>query len=75
MVVIVHDNATYTLRELDRAIIRIPIAEKRVKAFKRRDGRFQIEDLEEFLPQYLDQEHEEEDSMSDSKKSQEDEEE
>ncbi|KAL3676828.1 hypothetical protein R1sor_026776 [Riccia sorocarpa] len=34
----VNNNATYTLRELDGARLRTPIAGKRVKIFKRRDG-------------------------------------
>lgn len=50
MVVIIYDNATYTSYELDRAIVRILVAKKKVKAFKKRYGQFKIEDLEEFLP-------------------------
>ncbi|KAL3695519.1 hypothetical protein R1sor_009595 [Riccia sorocarpa] len=38
VVVEVNNNATYTLRELDGARLRTPIAGKRVKIFKRRDG-------------------------------------
>ena len=40
MVVATHDNATYTLRELDGTILKIPIAGKRIKTFKRKDGKF-----------------------------------
>jgi len=36
VVVIVHTNATYTVRELDGAIHQLPYAGKRVKLFKRR---------------------------------------
>jgi hypothetical protein len=47
----VHDNATYTVRELDGAEHRIPYAGKRVKLFKQRmelivDGNLH-EDLED----------------------------
>ncbi|KAL3685685.1 hypothetical protein R1sor_003707 [Riccia sorocarpa] len=38
VVVEVNNNVTYTLRELDGARLRTPIAGKRVKIFKRRDG-------------------------------------
>ena len=48
VVVEVHDNATYTLRELDGTQLRVPVAGKRIKAFKRRDGRFSFEDLTTF---------------------------
>jgi hypothetical protein len=37
IVVTVHDNATYSLRELDGTLLRVPIAGKRIKAFKRRN--------------------------------------
>ena len=43
VVVEVHENGTYTLRELDGTQLRIPVAGKRIKAFKRRDGRYSIE--------------------------------
>ena len=55
VVVAVHDNATYTLRELDGTTLRIPIAGKRMKAFKRRDGRFCFENNEGFETTNLDQ--------------------
>ena len=48
MVVATHDNATYTLRELDGTVLKIPIAGKRIKAFKRRDGRFYSDDIAAF---------------------------
>lgn len=44
VVVEVHDNATYTLRELDGTQLRIPVAGKRIKAFKKRDGKYLLED-------------------------------
>ena len=49
----VHTNGTYSLRELDGTSLRIPVAGKRIKAF-RRSGRYHYEDLEEiFDPQEL----------------------
>ena len=48
VVVTTHDNGTYTLRELDGTMLKIPIAGKRIKAFKRRDGRFHPDDIAEF---------------------------
>ena len=48
----VHLNGTYSLRELDRTSLRVPVAGKRIKLFQR-SGRFHLEDLEEiFDPQY-----------------------
>jgi hypothetical protein len=44
VVVTVHDNATYLLKELDGTRLKIPIAGKRVKIFKRRDGEINVED-------------------------------
>jgi hypothetical protein len=49
VVIKVHSNGTYSLRELDGIFLRIPIAGKRVKVFKRRDGRFYNEELAELL--------------------------
>lgn len=43
VVVTVHKNATYSLRELDGTILRIPIARKRIKAFRRRATGFVLE--------------------------------
>jgi len=40
VVITVHDNATYSLRELDGTRLKIPVAGKRIKVFKKRDGRF-----------------------------------
>ena len=48
VVVATYDNATYTLRELDGTVLKIPIAGKRIKAFKRRDGRFYSDDIAAF---------------------------
>ena len=45
----VNDNATYLLRELDGTMFKIPIAGKRIKVFRRRDGRFHSVDFESFL--------------------------
>ena len=41
----VFDNATYKLKELDGAKIRIPIARKRIKIFKQRSINLRIKDL------------------------------
>ncbi|KAL3687990.1 hypothetical protein R1sor_014299 [Riccia sorocarpa] len=38
VVVTVHDNATYSLRELDGTPLRLPIAGKRIKYFKKREA-------------------------------------
>ncbi|KAL3696746.1 hypothetical protein R1sor_010822 [Riccia sorocarpa] len=46
VVLAVHDNATYSLRELDGTPLRIQVAGKRVKLFRRREG---SEGLEDFL--------------------------
>ena len=48
MVVATYDNATYTLRELDGNVLKIPIAGKWIKAFRRRDGRFYLDDIATF---------------------------
>jgi uncharacterized protein YdaT len=48
VVVATHNNATYTFRELDGKILKIPIAGKRIKTFKRRDGRFYADDIVDF---------------------------
>ena len=45
VVIAVHDNGTYSLRELDGTRLKIPVAGKRVKAFRRRDSRFASNDL------------------------------
>lgn len=56
VVVTIHSNSTYTVRELDGAIHRVPYAGKRVKIFKRRvdfadedilDSDYEEEDLED----------------------------
>ena len=44
VVVTVHDNATYSLRELDGTLLRIPVAGKRIKTFRRRATGFALED-------------------------------
>ena len=41
----VFPNGTYKLCELDGTEIKVPIAGKRVKLFKRRDGQILYEDL------------------------------
>lgn len=48
MVVAIHDNATYTLRELDGTMLKIPITGKRIKIFRRRDSRFCPDDIADF---------------------------
>jgi hypothetical protein len=63
VVIKVHLNGTYSLRELDGTSLCVPVAGKRIKIF-RRSGRFHLEDLEErFNSQELedDQQDEEED--------------
>lgn len=62
----VHDNATYSLRELDGTVIRNPVAGKRVKAFRRRDGQFNSEDIEGFQPEQMDYDQEVDEPTSDS---------
>jgi hypothetical protein len=49
VVVQVHENGTYSLRELDGTLLRIPIAGKRVKAFKRRRNAFNDECINDFI--------------------------
>jgi hypothetical protein len=49
VVIKVHSNGTYSLRELDGTLLRIPVAGKRVKVFKRRDGRFCSKELAELM--------------------------
>ena len=50
MVEKVNDNATYLLRELDGTMLRIPVASKCMKVFRRRDERFLSCVLDSFLP-------------------------
>jgi hypothetical protein len=61
VVVAKHDNATYTLRELDSTMLKIPVAGKRIKTFKRIDRRFYADDIADFGTQ-KDDEVEEADS-------------
>ena len=65
VVEIVHDNATYSLRELDGTRLKIPVAGKRIKAFRRRDSKFCPNDLTDFENQDFDQEEEMEESEKD----------
>ena len=51
MVVATHDNATYTLRELDGTVLRLFIASKQIKAFKKKEGRFHSDDIAAFESQ------------------------
>jgi hypothetical protein len=51
MIVAIHDNATYTLRELDGTMLKIPVVDKRIKIFRRRDGRFYADDITDFETQ------------------------
>jgi hypothetical protein len=54
VVIKMHDNATYALRELDGTRLKVPIAGKRVKAFRRREGFLDLEEIFEST-QYLHQ--------------------
>ena len=45
MVVAIHDNTTYTFCELDGTMLKILVAGKRIKIFKRRDERFYYDDI------------------------------
>ena len=63
VVVKVHPNGTYSLRELNGVPLRVPVAGKRIKTF-RRSRKFHSEDLEAILnPQewHDDQQNEEKD--------------
>jgi hypothetical protein len=51
VVVATHDNATYTLRELDGTMLKIPVVGKWIKTFRRRDGRFYSDDIADFAAQ------------------------
>ena len=51
MVVATHDNAIYTLRELDGTVLRLPIVGKRIKAFQRRDDKFHLNHIASFETQ------------------------
>ncbi len=51
VVVTIHDNATYSLRELDGTQLRIPIIGKQIKVFKRMDDKFALETFDEILLQ------------------------
>jgi hypothetical protein len=48
VVVATHDNATYTLRELDGTMLKIPIAGKRIKTFKKTDDIFDSNNIADF---------------------------
>jgi hypothetical protein len=48
VVVATHDNATNTLHELNGTMLKIHVAGKRIKTFKRRDGRFYLDDTVDF---------------------------
>jgi hypothetical protein len=56
----IHDNATYTVRELDGAEHRVPYAGKRVKLFKRRIGPTGSKNSDEDLEDICDNDMEEE---------------
>ena len=43
----VHDNATYSLCELDGTELKVPIARKRVKLFKQRNANGPFDDFEQ----------------------------
>jgi hypothetical protein len=64
VVEMVNDNATYLLRELDGTLFKIPIAGKRIKVFRRRDGRLLSTDFESFLsPQTMAEDVEDEEEV------------
>ena len=44
----VHNNATYSLRELNGTPLRIPVAGKRIKVFRRRNGKLQTNEFDAF---------------------------
>lgn len=73
----VHLNGTYSLRELDGTSLRVPMAGKRIKVF-RRSGRFHLEAMEDILnPQNLeegetDEEEDEEENAVDNNQDMED---
>ncbi|KAL3686150.1 hypothetical protein R1sor_004172 [Riccia sorocarpa] len=50
VVLVLNDNATYSLRELDETVLRLDVAGKRVKLFKKRDDTSELFD-------FLDLEH------------------
>lgn len=56
MVVIVYDNTTYSLSKLDGMRLKIHMAKKKVKAFKKRDNRFNSNNLTNFKNLNLSQE-------------------
>ena len=45
MVIAIHDNGTYSHYELDGTRLKIPVARKRVKTFRRKDSKFTPNDL------------------------------
>jgi hypothetical protein len=45
VVVATHDNATYTLCELNGTMLKIPIAGNQIKTFRRRDDKFYSDDI------------------------------
>jgi hypothetical protein len=51
VVIATHDNGTYTLRELDGTMLKIPVAGKWIKTSRRRDGRFYADDIADFETQ------------------------
>jgi hypothetical protein len=48
VVVTTYDNATYTLRELNGTMLKIPIVGKWIKTFRRRDSRIFFNDVADF---------------------------
>ena len=64
----VNDNATYLLFELDGTMFKIPIADKCIKVFWRRDGRFHSDDFKSFLsPQTTEDDIEDADEVQSEK--------
>ena len=65
MVIAVHDNGTYSLRELDGLRLKIPVVGKWVKVFRRRDSKFTPNDLASVVEFDLDEQEDSETCESD----------
>ncbi|KAL3694555.1 hypothetical protein R1sor_008206 [Riccia sorocarpa] len=61
----VNDNATYTLRELDGTRLRLPVAGKRVKLFRRRDGTTELSEFLETEPAFVEDDEIEDEAEED----------
>jgi hypothetical protein len=65
VVIAIHDNGTYSLRELDGTRLKILVAGKRVKAFRRRDSMFTPNDFASVVEFDLDEQEDSETCESD----------